>query len=166
MPNSWTWLAALARKINELKELRGCTNLTDEPTVRSYIEALYERFPNVNEFFDQEWQKLKKLPAQDRVVHSLMGRERQFPRRATSEIERRFRVTWPQQIEADLMKTAMVRLDRIFRRRDMKARIVMMIHDALWVEAPKDEAVKVWCLVRRVMITAAKLKVPLKVDIE
>ena len=58
-------------------------------------------------------------------------------------MERQFRVTWPQQIEADLIKTAMLRLDRIFRRRNMKARIVMMIHDALWVEAPEEEEIEV-----------------------
>jgi len=73
-------------------------------------------------------------------------------------------VTWTQQIEADLIKTAMVRLDRIFRRRNMKARIVMMIHDALWVEAPNEEENEAKRLVRRMMTTAGKLHVPLKAD--
>jgi DNA polymerase-1 len=73
-------------------------------------------------------------------------------------------VTWTQQIEADLMKTAMVRLDRIFRRRNMKARIVMMIHDALWVECPNEEESEVKSLVQRMMTTAGRLDVPLKVD--
>ncbi len=81
-------------------------------------------------------------------------------------MERQFRVTWPQQIEADLMKTAMIRLDRIFRRRNMKARIVMMIHDALWVEAPKEEENEVQRLVRRMMTTAGKLDIPLAVSFE
>jgi len=75
-------------------------------------------------------------------------------------------VTWPQQIEADLMKTAMVRLDRIFRRRNMKARIVMMVHDALWVEAPLEEENEVRHLVERMMTTARKLDVPLGIDFE
>jgi DNA polymerase I len=74
-------------------------------------------------------------------------------------------VTWPQQVEADLINTAMLRLDRIFRRRNMEARIVMMIHDALWVEAPQEETVDVKHLVRRMMTTAAKLTVPLPVDL-
>ena len=81
-------------------------------------------------------------------------------------MQRSFRVMWPQQIEADLIKTAMVRLDRIFRRRKMEARIVMAIHDALWVEAPKEEAYQVRYLMPRIMITAAKLRVPLEVDIK
>jgi DNA polymerase I len=64
------------------------------------------------------------------------------------------------------MKTAMVRLDRIFRSRTMNARIVMMIHDAVWVEAPEEEAEQVKRLLLRMMITTAKLRVPLVVDIK
>jgi DNA polymerase I-like protein with 3'-5' exonuclease and polymerase domains len=48
----------------------------------------------------------------------------------------------------------------------MKAHIVMVIHDALWVECPENEAEQVRHLVRKMMTTAAKLKVPLEVDIK
>lgn len=123
--------AALARKINDLKEKQGAGGFSDAAMARLYIEGFYQRFPKVQEFFDQEWETLKKLPVRDRVVRSLVGRERRFPRRPKAEMERQFRVAWPQQIEADLMKKAMARLDQIFRRRSMKARIVMMTHDAL-----------------------------------
>jgi len=158
--------AGLAKKINELKEKQGNTDFIDLDAAGSYIDGFYRRFPDVKDFFEQEWKKMKKLPSQERVVRSLMGRERRFPRRPSAEIERQFRVTWPQQIEADLIKTAILRLDRIFRRRNMKARIVMMIHDAIWVEAPQEEEREVRCLVRRMMTTAGRLRVPLEVDIE
>jgi DNA polymerase-1 len=118
----------------------------------------------VRDFFAQEWEKVKRLPSEERVVRSLVGRERRFPRRPSSEMERQFRATWPQQIEADLIKTAMLRLNRIFKSRDMKAQILMMIHDALWVEAPSEEATEVRHLIQRMMTTAAKLTVPLEVD--
>jgi DNA polymerase-1 len=72
----------------------------------------------------------------------------------------------PQQIEADLIKTAMVRLDRIFRRRRMEARIVMAIHDAVWVECPEEEDEQVRHLLRKMMTTAGKLRVRLEVDIK
>lgn len=158
--------AALCKKINELKETQGRSDFIDLDTAQTYIDGFYGRFPKVREFFDREWEKMKKLPAQQRVVRSLVGRERRFPRRPSSEMERQFRVTWTQQIEADLMKTAMIRLDRIFRRRNMKARVVMMIHDALWVEAPHDEESEVRRLVRRMMTTAGRLDVPLAVDFQ
>jgi DNA polymerase I len=60
----------------------------------------------------------------------------------------------------------MLRLDRIFRRRNMGAGIVMMIHDALWVEAPEEEAEQVRQLMRRMMTTAGGLRIPLVVDIK
>jgi DNA polymerase I len=157
--------AALCRKINELKQRQGSADLIDEATARSYIDGFYGRFPEVKDFFDREWDKIKKLPAQERVVRSLVGRERRFPQRPTFELERQFRVTWTQQIEADLIKTAMLRLDRIFRRRNMEARIIMMVHDSLFVECPEQKAEQVRYLMQKMMTAAGELKVPLEVDL-
>jgi DNA polymerase I-like protein with 3'-5' exonuclease and polymerase domains len=64
------------------------------------------------------------------------------------------------------IKTAMLRLDRIFRWRKMKARIVMMIHDSLWVEAPHEEEIQVRNIMRRTMTTVEGLRVPLEVKFE
>ncbi|MFC1833791.1 DNA polymerase [Thermodesulfobacteriota bacterium] len=135
-------------------------------TALNYITGFHERYPRIRFFLDLEWDRLKSQPLEKRGVSSLMGRFRRFDRRATTRVERQFRVTWPQQIEADLIKTAVVRLDRIFRRRNMKARIVMMIHDSLWAEAPQGEASKVRHLVERMMTAAGGIRVPLKVDID
>ncbi len=118
----------------------------------------------MKDFFDREWKKMKKLSTSERVVRSLAGRERRFPKWPTHEVERQFRVTWTQQIEADLIKTAMLRLDRIFRRRNMAARIIMMVHDSLWVECREKEAEQVKHLLKRMMTTAMKLEVPLTVE--
>ncbi|MFC1837042.1 DNA polymerase [Thermodesulfobacteriota bacterium] len=159
-------MAALCKKINELKEQKGSTDLIDLSVAQSYIDGFYSWFPKARDSFHQQWEKLKKLSAQERVGRSLIGRERRFPRRPTAEMERQFRVTWTQQIEADLMKTATVRLDMIFRRRKMKARIFMMIHDALWVEATHEEENEVRHLVMRMMTTDERLSVPMEVDID
>jgi DNA polymerase I len=158
--------AALAKKVNELRESQGAMDFIDEQTARSYIDGFYCRFPKVKGFFDQEWEKMKQLPTQERVVRSLMGRERRFPRRPSLEMERQCRVSWPQQIEADLIKTAMVRLDKIFRSENMRACIVMMIHDSIWVEAPADEQSEVRELIQSIMINAADLAVPLQVEFD
>jgi DNA polymerase I len=95
-----------------------------------------------------------------------LGRLRRFDRYPSKALERSFKVTWPQQIEADLIKTTMLRLDRIFRKRNMGARTVMMIHDSLWVESPKEKAQQVRHLIEKMMTTAGRLRVPLEVDIE
>lgn len=139
-------------------------SLIDEETAQRHIDQFHSRYPGVKLFFDREWKKLKRLPQNDRLVRSLLGRIRKFNTYPSKALERSFKVTWPQQIEADLIKTAMVGLDRIFRRRNMRARIVMMIHDALWVEATADQEPEVHRLMQEVMTTAGELGVPLEVD--
>jgi DNA polymerase I len=154
-------------RMNRLSEPHEQQSLVDEGKAQGYIDQFHDRSPGVKSFFDREWAELKRSPQEDRMVRSPLGRIRRFDTYPSKALERSFKVTRPQQIEADLIKTAMVRLDRIFRRRNMKARMVMMIHDALWVESPEEEAEQVRHLVRRMMTTAAaKLKVPLEVDIK
>lgn len=153
-------------KRNRLVEPQEQQALNDETRAQGYIDQFHGRYPGVTAFFDREWAKLKRLPQKDRVVRSPLGRIRLFDTYPSKSMERSFKVTWPQQIEADLIKTAMVRLDRIFRRRTMKACLVIMIHDALWVEAPKEEEDQVRHLMRRMMTSAGKLRIPLEVDIK
>ena len=141
-------------------------DMIDEGTAQAYIDGFHSRYSGVQDFFEKEWKRLKALPLDRRSVKSLLGRIRRFDTRANPAIQRSFRVTWPQQIEADLIKTAMVRLDRILRRRKIGARTVMAIHDALWVEAPHQEAEQVRHLLRKMMTTAGKLRVRLEVDIK
>jgi DNA polymerase-1 len=156
----------LAAKINQLRQDQGLPPI-DEASAQNYINGFYARYPGVKEFFDAEWEKLKRTPQSQRAVKSPFGRIRKFDARATGAMERKFRVTVPQQIEADLIKTAMVRLHRIFHSLNMGARIVMMIHDALWVEAPRKEEAEVRHLVTRMMETAGRpwLKVRMAVTV-
>jgi DNA polymerase-1 len=156
--------SALASKLTGARQGHEPGKAVDMKTAQTYIDAFYARYPKVRQFFAREWAKLKKTPLEERVVRSLIGRERRFDRRANRAVERQFRATWPQQIEADMVKAAMVRLDTIFCRRKMGSKIVMMIHDALWVEAPQKEAEQARYLMKKMMTTAAKLKVPLEVD--
>jgi DNA polymerase I len=158
--------AALCNKMNRLKESQNRTSFIDAATAQSYIDGFYGRFPKVRDFFAQEWEKTRKLPAQQRVVRSLIGRELNFALWPSSETERQFRVTWPQQVEADLIKTAMLRLDRIFRRRNMNARIVIMIHDSIWMEASIAEEEDAMKILKEVMTTVVELSIPLEVNFD
>jgi DNA polymerase I len=153
--------AGLAGRVSRVRK-----SPVDEATEKTYIDAFYGRYPGVAEYFAEAWQELMAKPKGKRITTAPSGRIRRFDTRANRAVERKFRITLPQQIEADLIKTAMVLLDRIFRRRNMKAHIVMVIHDALWVECPEDEAEQVRHLLTKMMTTAAKLKVPLEVDIK
>jgi DNA polymerase-1 len=65
---------------------------------------------------------------------------------------------------ADLIKKAMIDLFRELRRRGMRSRLILQIHDELLLEVPEGEAEAARALVREVMEGALPLDVPLVVD--
>ena len=153
----------MARRINEVKKQQGQPLINDE-IAREYINGFHKKYPGMSEFFDREWERIKKLPRNDRVVTSPTGRIRRFSTRANPALKRQFRVSLPQMMEADILKTAAVRLDRVFRRRGMEARIVLLIHDAIWVEAPLEEEKEAHQLMEKMMRTAGRPFLDLTVD--
>jgi DNA polymerase-1 len=64
---------------------------------------------------------------------------------------------------ADIIKLAMIRIDREFRELGMRARLVLQVHDELIAEAPDREAGETERIVRGAMTGAASLSVPLTV---
>jgi DNA polymerase-1 len=66
---------------------------------------------------------------------------------------------------ADIIKIAMVRLDRALTERKSGARMLLQVHDELVLEAPEHEVEEVSALVERVMEGAAQLRVHLAVDV-
>ncbi len=155
--------AGLALKINEVNRRQGRPCI-DQAEAQEYIDGFYRQYPGIADFFDREWDRLKKLPLKDRLVTSPAGRIRRFPTRANPAVQRQFRVSLPQMIEADILKSAVIRLDRIFRRRGMGARIVMLIHDAVWVEAPAGEEMEARRLMDKIMRTAGRPLLELMAD--
>lgn len=67
---------------------------------------------------------------------------------------------------ADIIKKAMVKLNREFKRQNLPAKILLQIHDELIIETPKDQSEKIGKLVKSVMENAVQIEVPLKVDVE
>ena len=66
---------------------------------------------------------------------------------------------------ADLIKRAMILVDRRLREEGFRARMILQIHDELVFEAPNDELPALIALVRQEMTGALELAVPLKVDL-
>ena len=64
---------------------------------------------------------------------------------------------------ADVIKIAMIRVDREFRRRGMRAALILQVHDELIAEAPDAEAREAGRLLAEAMEGAASLSVPLTV---
>ena len=67
---------------------------------------------------------------------------------------------------ADILKIAMVRLDRALQEEGLAARMTLQVHDELVLEVPQEELERVGPLVRSVMEKAWDLEAPLKVDVK
>ena len=66
---------------------------------------------------------------------------------------------------ADIMKLAMIKVDKALKEAKLDARIVMQVHDELVIEVKCEEAATVKEIVRREMENATKLSIPLTVDV-
>ncbi len=66
---------------------------------------------------------------------------------------------------ADLIKMAMINVDKVFKENNLKSKMVMQVHDELVFEVVADELEQVKTLVKQEMQNVANLKVPLLVDI-
>ncbi|MCL2186686.1 MAG: DNA polymerase, partial [Treponema sp.] len=67
---------------------------------------------------------------------------------------------------ADIVKMAMIRLDKKLTSENSRARLLLQVHDELILECPKDECEKIASLVKTEMEQAAALSIPLRVSVE
>ncbi len=133
---------------------------------RRFIDDYFRSYPGVKRFIDDTIERARR----DRAVSTLLGRMRALPdiessnpgARAFSE---RVAVNTPVQgTAADIIKLAMLAVDREVRERNLRARLILQVHDELLLDVPAEELDTVRELVRRCMEQAMDLSVPLKVD--
>ncbi len=65
---------------------------------------------------------------------------------------------------ADILKVAMIELDREMQERNFQAKLLLQVHDELIFEVPEEEVESLQSLVEEVMENAVSLSVPLKAD--
>ncbi len=136
----------------------------------NYIKEYFDQFPGIEAYLD----KTKRQAREKGFVETLLGRRRYFPifqarSRANREMvarSEREAINHPiQGTAADIIKIAMIRLDRRLREEGYRGRMILQIHDELLLEAPDEEVDAVRELVLDVMCNAFALDVPLKVDV-
>lgn len=131
-----------------------------------YIEKYFETYPGVKAFLDAQVEEGKEKG----YVVTMFGRRRPIPELKSSNfMQRSFgeRVAMNSPIQgtaADIMKIAMIQVDRELRRREMKSRIVLQVHDELLVETWKPEIHEVMEILETKMKGAASLSVSLEVE--
>ena len=102
---------------------------------------------------------------------TLMGRRRYLPELASSNFNlrsfgERCAMNSPiQGTAADIIKLAMIAVDRALKEQNLQAKLILQVHDELIIEAPEEEADRVAALLKECMEGVAELAVPLKTDI-
>ena len=134
---------------------------------KKYIEGYLGAYPKVSEYLKNVVDSAK----QDGFVTTLFGRRRYIPElSSTKKMEVAFgeRVAMNSPIQgtaADIIKLAMVNIDRKLKEEGYDARLILQVHDELIIESHKDCAQEVRELMQTEMENAVKLSVPLTVEI-
>ena len=133
-----------------------------------YIDQYLARYSGVKDYMSRLIEEGRRLG----YVETMYGRRRQLPglesknQNARHLAERQAMNTPIQGSAADIIKLAMLAVERELQAGGYKSRMVLQVHDELVLEVVNNEIEAVTELVRREMEGAAQMKVPLKVDIK
>ena len=133
---------------------------------KAYMEAYFATFPGVRKYMDEVVEKAKAAG----YVETLFHRRRDLPELKSSNFNMRSfgeRVALNMPIQgtaADVMKLAMVAVHRRLKAENLRARLVLQVHDELIVECPESEAETVAKLLTEEMENVVRLSVPLTAD--
>jgi DNA polymerase-1 len=134
---------------------------------RAYIERYFARYQGVKAFIEKTLEQTRR----EGQVRTMFGRVRPIPdiesrnpnQRGFAE---RTAINTPLQgTAADLIKLAMIAIDRQLSERKLRTRMLLQVHDELLFEVPTEETSEVETLVRTEMEGVVKLNVPLLADL-
>lgn len=131
-----------------------------------YIDKYFETYPGIKAFLDDTVKKAKEQG----YVSTIFGRRRPVPELSSSNFAKRSfgeRVAMNAPIQgtaADIIKIAMIGVDRRLKSHNMRSRLVLQVHDELLVEAYEPELEDVKKILEEEMTQAAQLSVPLEID--
>lgn len=130
---------------------------------KDFIERYYEKFPGIRTYMDAIVQQCEK----DGYVTTLCGRRREIPEihdknHMVREFGKRAAMNAPiQGSAADLIKIAMIRIDKMMQEKHVKSKMILQVHDELIFNVPQDEVECMKALIEDGMNHAMKLQVPL-----
>ena len=131
------------------------------------IETYFKLYPKIRDYMDAAIAKAREKG----YAETVLGRRRTLrdidSRNATArQAAERDAINTPiQGSAADLIKMAMVKVDRALKAANLRAKMVLQIHDELVFDVPREEVEAVKEIVRREMTTALDFGVPLDVGI-
>ena len=132
-----------------------------------FIAEYFAKFPGVKKYMEESVEQARERG----YAETVLGRRRYLPQiRSRNFNERSFAErtamnTPIQGTAADIIKIAMVKLGALLRTDELKARMLLQVHDELIFECPERELSILYDHVRNAMEGAVELCVPLKVDL-
>jgi DNA polymerase-1 len=133
---------------------------------QAYVDLYFERYPGVKRYMEQT----RKLAREQGYVSTVDGRRLYLPEINARNAQRRqyaerSAINAPMQgTAADVIKRAMLEVDRWLESERIDGRLIMQVHDELVLEVRGSEAKSTAQSVAAIMESAAELSVPLKVD--
>lgn len=147
----------------------GLTRSTDLTLAEAedFVKAYFIQFPGVKKYLDG----IRKQAAADGYVETLLGRRRYFPalqgkqNAVQKNREEREAINAPiQGTAADIMKIAMLHIPPALKKADLRAQMLLQVHDELVLEVPQKELEKTARVVREVMGSAYPMDIPLSTE--
>ena len=134
---------------------------------KAFIETYFTHYGKIREYLDSQVEFAKEHG----FVRTLLGRIRPVPdilskNPMLQSMAERVATNSPiQGTAADLIKVAMIRIQRRLQETGMSTRMLLQVHDELVFECPQEEIESIKALVRKEMESVHPLAIPLKVDV-
>ena len=132
-----------------------------------FIDKYFTRYPGVKRFMEESASE----GSQKGYAVTLMGRRRYLPELQSAkaqirEFGKRAAMNTPVQgTAADIIKLAMVRVDRLLREHGLQSRLILQVHDELLLECPPEEVEEAAGLLKEAMEQVITLNVPLLAEV-
>lgn len=133
---------------------------------KNYIESYLKHYSGIDKYMHDVVEKAKDTG----YVETVFGRRRYLPELSASNGmtrafgERVARNAPIQGTAADIIKIAMIKVDKRLTEENLEARLVLQVHDELIVECPSHESMRVAMILQEEMEKAVSLSVPLVAD--
>ncbi|KZZ77584.1 hypothetical protein A3765_23110 [Oleiphilus sp. HI0130] len=133
---------------------------------QQYIDRYFERYPGVLDYMD----RIREQAHKDGFVETVFGRRLYLPdinarNKMMQQAAERTAINAPMQgTAADIIKLAMINVEKALNTADVNAQMIMQVHDELIVEVAEPDVEQVAALLEKEMMDAAKLDVPLIVE--
>ena len=135
---------------------------------KAYIDRFFAAYPQTKEYMDRMIEQATELG----YAETVLGRRRPLPQLRSKNVQgknfaKRNAINTPiQGSAADLIKLAMLKIDRIIEEKTLKAKMLLQIHDELIFEVKEEEREKAMERIKEEMEGVMELRLPLEVSVE